>query len=125
MRERPKYRILVVDDDEVVCRMVGDMVRRMGYLAVVCDKPMDVLTLFSRSPQRFDAVILDEIMPGLRGTQLAKQLLAIKKDIPIILITGRGDKVSLEEIRISGVRATLIKPLQKEWLQKSLKGLLK
>ena len=101
------------------------MVRRMGYIAVVCDKPMDALALFSRVPERFDAAILDEIMPGLRGTQLARRLVAMKNDIPIVLITGSGDKISLEQIRMSGVRAALIKPLQKEWLQKSLRELLK
>ncbi len=125
MRGRAKYRILVVDDDEIVSLVIKERVRAMGYLAVVCTRPMEALELFSRVPERFDAVILDEIMPELRGTQLARQLLAIKDDIPIILITGSGDKISLREIRASGVRATLIKPVQKEWLQKELARLLK
>ena len=115
---------MVVDDDELVSNMVGQMVRRMGYFSVVCDKPTDALALFSRAPERFDAVIVDEIMPDLRGIQLARQLLRIKDDIPIILMTGHGNMISLEEIRKSGVRTTLIKPVLKEWLQKALAGLL-
>jgi len=124
VRRRARYRILVVDDDEVVSSMVGEMLRRMGYLSVVCNKPTDAFMLFSRAPERFDAVIVDEIMPGLRGIQLARQLLRIKDDIPIILMTGHGNMISLEEIRKSGVRTTLIKPVQKEWLQKALTELL-
>jgi len=116
---------LIVDDNEVVSDMVRQMLRRMGYLSAVCNKPTDALTLFSRVPERFDAVIMDEIMPDLRGTQLAPQFLRIKDDIPIILMTGRGDMLSMEQIRKSGVRSTLIKPVIKEWLQDVLARLLK
>ena len=116
---------MIVDDNEVVSDMVRQMLRRMGYLSAVCNKPTDALTLFSRAPERFDAVIVDEIMPDLRGTQLAPKLLRIKDDIPIILMTGHGSMISLEMIRKSGVRATLVKPVRREWLQKALAGLLK
>jgi len=116
---------LVIDDDKLISVMVGQMLRRMGYSSVVCTRPTAALTLFSRVPQRFDAVIVDEIMPDLRGTQLAIQFLRIKNDIPIILMTGRGDMISMEQIRESGVRATLIKPVIKEWLQDILTRLLK
>jgi len=71
MAKRPlrlRHRILIVDDNEVVSDMVRQMLRRMGYLSAVCNKPTDALTLFSRVPERFDAVIVDEIMPDLRGT---------------------------------------------------------
>jgi DNA-binding NtrC family response regulator len=123
--KRTRYRILIIDDDKIVSIMVGRMIRRMGYSSVVCNKPTDALTLFSRVPERFDAVITDEIMPDLRGTQLATQFLRIKPDIPIILMTGRGDMISMEQIRESGVRSTLIKPVIKEWLQDVLARLLK
>ena len=104
--------------------MIGQMVRRMGYLSVACNKPLDALTLFSRASGRFDAVIVDEMMPDLRGIQLATRLLRIKADIPIILMTGHGDMISLEQVRESGARATLIKPVLKERLQVVLDGLL-
>jgi two-component system, cell cycle sensor histidine kinase and response regulator CckA len=123
--KRIRYRILVIDDDKVISTMVGQMLRRMGYSSVVCNKPMTALTLFSRVPDRFDAVIVDEIMPDLRGTQLSMRLLGIKNDIPIILMTGRGDMITMEQIRESGVRATLIKPVIREWLQGTLTKLLK
>ena len=123
--KRAKYRILVIDDDKIVSIMVGQMIRRMGYSSVVCNNPMDALTLFSRVPERFDAIITDEIMPNLRGTELAPQFLRIRGDMPIILMTGRGDMLSMEQIRESGVRSTLIKPVIKEWLEDVLSRLLK
>ena len=68
---------------------------------------------------------MDEMMPDLRGIQLAAQLLRVKAGIPIILMTGHGDMISLEEVRESGARATLIKPVLKERLKVVLDGVLK
>jgi len=123
-RGRVRHRILIVDDNEIVSDMVRQMLRRMGYFSVVCNKPTDAFSLFSRAPERFDAVIVDEIMPDLRGTELAAELLRIKNDIPIILMTGHGSMISLEMIRKSGVKATLIKPVERARLQKTLTELL-
>lgn len=120
-----RQRILVVDDDELVSDMVGRMLRHIGYLSVVCTKPIAALTLFSRASERFSAVIVDEIMPGLRGTELTPKLLQVKPDIPIILITGHGDMISLDKIRKSGVRATLLKPVLMGRLEETLSRLLK
>jgi DNA-binding NtrC family response regulator len=115
----------VIDDDEAQAVMIRQMLCRMGYFAVSCTKPVNALSLFSKVPERFDAVIVDEIMPALKGTQLAVQLLKIKDDIPIILITGHGNMISLEQVRESGVRATLIKPVLREDLKIVLERLLK
>jgi DNA-binding NtrC family response regulator len=121
---RVRHRILIVDDNEIVSDMMKQMLRRMDYLSVICNKPTDGLSLFSRASERFDAVIVDEIMPDLRGTELAAELLRIKNDIPIILMTGHGSMISLEMIRKSGVKATLIKPVERARLQKALTQLL-
>ena len=125
MSARTRHRIFVIDDDEAVASMIGEMLRRMGYFSVVCTKPLNALTLFSRAPGRFDAVIVDEMMPDLRGTQLAIQFLQVKDAIPIILLTGRGDMISMEQVRESGVRTILIKPVLKERLRVVVAGLLK
>jgi DNA-binding NtrC family response regulator len=121
---RVRHRILIVDDNEIVSDMMKQMLRRMEYLSVICNKPTDGLSLFSRAPERFDAVIVDEIMPDLRGTELAAELVLIKNNIPIILMTGHGSMISLEMIRKSGVKATLIKPVERARLQKALTELL-
>jgi DNA-binding NtrC family response regulator len=104
--------------------MISEMVRRMGYFSVAFTKPLDALTLFSKAPERFGAVIVDEMMPDLRGIQLAAQILRVRDDIPIILMTGHGHMITLAEVRESGVRATLIKPVLRERLQVVLSELL-
>jgi len=120
-----KHRILVVDDDEMVAEMVRHMLRRIGCLSVVCTHPVKALNLFSRAPERFDAVIVDQMMPDLLGTQLAAQMLRVKDDIAVILMTGQGHLITLEEVRASGVRATLIKPVLRDRLQVTLNQVLR
>ncbi len=105
--------------------VIGEMLGRMGYSAAVCTDPQDALELFTQTPERFDAVIVDEVMPELRGTQLTVQLLKVKDDIPVILMTGHGHKITLDEVRQSGVRATLIKPVLRERLEVALNKILK
>jgi CheY-like chemotaxis protein len=122
---RARYRILVIDDDKAIAMMTRQMLQRMGYSTVACTRPLIAITLFNRAPERFDAVIVDEMMPEIRGTHLAVRLLRIKDDIPIVLVTGHGEKITLEEVRKSGVRATLIKPVLRDQFQRVLSGLLK
>lgn len=125
VKERWRHRVLIVDDNKAVTDMLGEMLSHDGYLSIVCNDPRDALTLFSRTPDRFDAVIVDEIMPALRGTELAGQLLQVKNDIPVILLTGHGGLITLDQIYRSGVRATLIKPVFRGDLLLVLDRLLK
>jgi DNA-binding NtrC family response regulator len=119
---KKKDRILVVDDDEAITELVSQMLIRAGYSAHACTDPYHALYLFSRASERFDAVIVDEIMPGMKGTDLTRQLLQIKHDIPVLLVTGHADMISLEQIRSSGVYAVLMKPISRERLQEVLRA---
>jgi len=122
---RWRYRVLVADDNRVITEMLAEMLRHSGYLSVICNDPRDALTLFTRNPNRFDAVIVDEIMPALRGTELTGQLLRVRDQIPVILLTGHGGLLTMDQIHRSGVRATLIKPVFKGELLLVLERLLK
>jgi len=122
---RWRYRVLVVDDNRVITDMLAEMLGHLRYLSVVCNDPRDALTLFTRNPERFDAVIVDEIMPELRGTELTGQLLRIRSQIPVVLLTGHGGLITMDQIHRSGVRATLIKPVFKADLRLVLERLLK
>jgi len=124
-RVRARQCILVVDDDEMLGDMIGEMLGQMGYSGAVCTHPQDALELFTQTPERFDAVIVDELMPELRGTQLTIQLLKVKDDIPVLLMTGHGEGIIMDEVRQSGVRATLIKPVLRDRLELALTKILK
>lgn len=115
-----KDTILVVDDEEMVGDTLTLTLNRLGYPAVTCSSPYEALRLFSREPERFDVAIVDEIMPEMRGTALATQLLRIKDDLPVILTTGYGNLISMEEVKAAGFRAVLLKPVLTEPLRMAL-----
>ncbi len=105
--------------------MLAEMLGHLGYLSVICNDPRDAPALFTRNPVRFDAAIVDEIMPALRGTDLTVHLLRIRQEIPVILLTGHGGLATMDQIRRGGVRATLIKPVFKDDLLLALRSVLR
>ncbi len=78
------------------------------------------LAAFRADPQRFDLVLTDEVMPELTGTQLAVQLHAIRSALPIILMTGYGGPILPHQVRATGTREILQKPLQSRDLAESI-----
>lgn len=118
-----KETVLIVDDEEMVGDMLARTLDRLGYSAITCTSPCGALSLLSGDPGRIDMVIVDEIMPEMRGTQLTAQLLKIKDDLPVIMVTGYGRLIPLEEVRAAGLRAVLLKPVFTEQLRLALEHL--
>jgi DNA-binding response OmpR family regulator len=79
-------RILIVDDDEVMREMLRATFWNFGHVAEAVDSAEAALEVFA--PDRFDAVITDSGLPGMRGEELARILKQQQVEMPIILITG-------------------------------------
>jgi PAS domain S-box-containing protein len=108
-----KRRILFVDDEEALVEIAKQMLERLGYEVVAEKDSMKALKAFQREPERFDLVITDQTMPNMTGIELAKQVMAIKKDIPIILCTGFSEVISPEAAKAMGIREFVMKPIVK------------
>jgi len=106
-----KERILFIDDEENLVDIMRDLLQRLGYRVAVTRHPLDALEWFREDPYRFDLVITDAEMPQMTGDRLAKELLAIRKDLPIIMCTGFSEKINRENIKAMGVRHLLMKPI--------------
>jgi CheY-like chemotaxis protein len=124
LRSRARATVLVVDDDEGFTEMMQQSLTRLNYTGATCNDPLEALNLFASMPDRFDVVIVDEIMPGMKGTDLTIRLLQIKDDLPVILLTGHGDIIPLDTVRASGVRTVLSKPVLREDLRAALDKVL-
>jgi CheY-like chemotaxis protein len=85
---------------------------------------VEALKTFSKNPSRFDLVFTDQTMPEIPGLNLARQLLKIRPDIPIILFTGHSDAVSPEIAKEAGVRGFLMKPLAKREMAQAIRRVL-
>jgi DNA-binding response OmpR family regulator len=82
-------RILMVDDDLKLCRLVRDYLQPLGYdVVTVHDGVMAVDTALTGE---FAAVILDVMLPGLEGLEVLRRIRA-KSDVPVLMLTGRGEE---------------------------------
>jgi len=104
-------RILLVDDDEILLETQERILLRLGYAVVACQSSVSALEEFRKQPHKFDLVITDQTMPQMTGLALARECLAVRPDMPIILCTGYSESVSEERARAAGVSAFLMKPV--------------
>jgi CheY-like chemotaxis protein len=104
-------RILLVDDEDAVVDLGRRMLEHLGYRVTTCRNGVEAFKLFMQNPWRFDVVVTDMTMPKMTGEALAKKLLLIRTDIPIILCTGYNRTMSREHARAIGIREFALKPL--------------
>jgi len=117
-------RILVVDDDAQVLRMVCRVLDAEGYVTTPCDGGTHALESFDRDPDAVDGVITDLMMPELDGAELSRLLLERRPSLPIMIISGRADKLTNDPIEGIGVSAVLEKTAPNEALLRTLAGIL-
>jgi PAS domain S-box-containing protein len=117
-------KILFIDDEDFLVDLAKRMLEKLGYQVVVKQSPMEALEMFKDQPDEFDLVISDMTMPGLTGVELAKQIIAIRSDIPFILCSGYNEHVSAEKIKGFGIKEFLMKPLEIKVLAKTIRRAL-
>ncbi|MGD0230334.1 MAG: PAS domain S-box protein [Syntrophorhabdales bacterium] len=117
-------RILLIDDEDAIIEMGTSVLRRLGYEVHSARDGLEALKIFSRGPGRFDLVITDQTMPHMTGTELAKELMALRPDIPIILCTGYSEIINREIVKDLGIREFIMKPVSRSELAESISRVL-
>jgi len=122
--EGGKERILLVDDEEQIVRMSQQMLERLGYYVTARTSSIETLEAFRAAPDKFDLVITDTTMPNMTGIELARKLMEIRSDIPIIICTGFSEKISADKATAMGIRGYVMKPIVKSELAKKIREVL-
>ena len=117
-------RLMVVEDETVLLALAEEMLKGMGYTPIPFNDSAAALSALRANPGGFDALITDEVMPGLSGTQLTKALREFAPDLPVLLISGYGGTSLAARAATAGVTRVLVKPLQRADLMRALCGLL-
>ncbi len=117
-------RILFVDDEEAIVEMSEKILAELGYDVTSRMSGSEALALFRLDPSKFDLIITDQTMPEMTGIALAKEVLAVRKDIPIILFTGYSDTVSPEKAKAAGIRESVMKPITKRETARTIRRVL-
>jgi len=111
--EMPKGKewILFVDDEAVLVNLGKQMLESLGYSVFGETDPRMALERFKSNPNQFDMVITDLTMPGMTGDALAKKIVCIRPDLPVILVTGFSERETQEHAGNMGIREIVMKPL--------------
>ena len=109
-------RILVIDDDQILVKLLEEMLSIMGYEAESNTSSKDGLKIFKDSPDKFDLVITDMTMPEMNGDALAREILSIRNNIPIILCSGFNEQISEAQAKEIGITEFLMKPVNMKTL---------
>ena len=85
---------------------------------------VEALKAFEAQPSRFDLVITDMTMPHMTGVKLAKEVMRLRPQIPVILCSGFSDLITPEKAREMGIKTMLIKPVSLAKLAKTVRQIL-
>ncbi len=113
---RGHERILLVDDESELVDLGYRILSGLGYQVTGCSSSSEALRIYSADPSRFDLVITDMNMPSVSGSELAMEMLKVRKDQAIILCTGHSDYIDSEKSAKIGISAFALKPLTRETL---------
>jgi len=113
-------RILLVDDEVALVQVGEEMLAALGYDPAGYTSSVEALAAFVAAPDGFDAVLSDETMPELTGSQMALRIRKIRPDIPIVLMSGYVGPNIAALARQSNVNDLLPKPLVSRDIAKAL-----
>ena len=114
-------RILYVDDEEALVFLATRKLENMGYKVSGFTDAESALREFRLRPDDFDLVVTDVSMPRMSGLELARELIAVRSNLPIIATSGYvrpEDEAKAKEI---GIREFLLKPVTIEALTRALR----
>ncbi|MBU0484967.1 MAG: PAS domain S-box protein [Proteobacteria bacterium] len=117
-------RILFIDDEELLAEMGKDMLERLGYRVTLRRSSLEALATFQNTPDEFDLVITDQTMPEMTGADLARRMMQIRPDLPIILCTGYSNLIDEDSAKGLGIKEFALKPLTKEVIAKLIRKVL-
>lgn len=109
--------ILLVDDASINVMLAQEILQSAGCKVTGLTDSIEALELFRKKPDGFDLVVTDQVMPELTGDAMAREMLKIRPDIPIIMVTGNENASEDAQLSRCGIREFIEKPI-------SVKGLL-
>jgi diguanylate cyclase (GGDEF)-like protein len=106
------YRVLVVDDEEMIRNFLCSLLPRYGHNCEVAKGGIEALEKIKRNS--FDAVVVDIVMPHMDGVTLTEELLRLYSNLPVMLMTGHAHEHSAESAMAAGAREFIKKPFSNQ-----------
>jgi CheY-like chemotaxis protein len=116
--------ILIVDDEPAVLKLCQRMLKFGGYNALPATSGLEALRLLRESNCVIDLAVLDVMMPGMNGVELAKCIHSVNPDIPIVLMTGYGPEEIMRVVGENNPYRIMWKPFNTESLCRMVENVI-
>ena len=116
--------ILVIDDESLITNYLTDLLSGEGYKVISFNDSVKGFNYFKNKVDEIDIIITDQTMPKLTGLELAKNIVKLGYEIPIILCTGYSDFANDSAISDNGIDVFLDKPFDNDFLLQHISKLL-
>jgi PAS domain S-box-containing protein len=117
---RGQARILVVDDEKLICDMTMKMLHGLGYTVTTCTSGKEALQLYRNDWKEIDLVLLDMVMPEMGGRETLTAMRKINLDIKVLLCSGYSLTGETQEIVKKGTASFIQKPFRMEKLSQKI-----
>ena len=104
-----KKKILIVDDEAIICESLGEFLERRGYEVTLAKNGEQALA--SIKAAFFPVVVLDLKIPDIDGEVVLKEIIKLYPDSKVIIVTGFTEGTSREELVAKGAHDCMFKPI--------------
>ncbi|TFH32909.1 MAG: response regulator [Myxococcales bacterium] len=117
---RTQLLIMLVDDEDVVRRSAGRVVRQSGHRVIFARSGEEALRIYDETQPRPDLVLMDLNMPGMTGDQAFKKLREVDPEAPVVFVSGYWDRELERELRGLGALGFVQKPYEAATLRDAI-----
>lgn len=115
--------ILLVDDYAMMTDIMAGAIEKWGFQVIAANNGKEALKKFKENPKAFSIVLTDYNLPFLNGVDLGKEILSIRDDVSMILISGIDDDEIKDKAKEVGFKDFMLKPICMDHLSDTLNGL--
>ncbi|MGK5093189.1 ATP-binding protein [Deltaproteobacteria bacterium TL4] len=121
---RGKEHILLVEDEELLIKMITKMLEKLGYRVTAVMNSTAALDVFLSTPEQFALILTDQTMPVMTGAELGEKIIKLHPQTPLILMTGYAKLIAEEKAKEIGFRQYLVKPFDQYELANAIREVL-
>jgi DNA-binding NtrC family response regulator len=115
------HRILIVDDEETIRDACARIFLRDGWSVVCAEDGAQGLAEVRKDPGGFDAILVDQLMPGMSGMEVMDQIRSVNREVPVLIMTGSVTADSAFEIIEKGASGCVPKPFTPDELRAAVR----
>jgi two-component system cell cycle sensor histidine kinase/response regulator CckA len=109
---------MLVEDEPRLAILGQRVLESAGFEVVVHTSSMQALEEFRADPQGYDLLVTDNTMPHMTGLQLVENVLASRPDIPILMVSGIGESMSVEALKEVRCHQATLQTLPGGWISR-------